>query len=182
MAGGILESIPENLILISEYDGRIDFTCDSEPLDEFVREQAREFSQRRLGETWLLCVDGEVVAFYTLAPASVPDSDYTGDEAPEFERLDDVRYPIPALLIARFGVATAYQGREIGRALIDYIIVWTEKQELPFWFIQVDSKVESVPFYRKLNFVTSGVEENEAGITSMYYPLAPRVDEHLADR
>lgn len=175
--------IPEDLVLISEYEHSLaDFQCGSEPLDEFIHDQAREFSERRLGETWLLCDDDEVIAFYTLAPASVPDSDYAGDETPEFEKLDDIHYPIPALLIARFGVAEAYQGDGIGSVLVDFIIVWAEQQDLPFWFIEVDSKEQSVGFYKDLNFVTSGEEDDETGITSMYYPLAPRVDERLAER
>lgn len=174
--------VPEDLVLISEYDGSTSsFTCGSEPLDEFIQEQALEFSHRHLGETWLLCNDDDIVAFYTLAPASVPNDSYSGDETPEFGKLDDVHYPIPALLIARFGVATEYQGRGIGSELIDYIIVWAEQQELPFWFIQVDSKEESIQFYKRLTFVTSGEEANERGITSMYYPLAPRVGERLAN-
>jgi GNAT superfamily N-acetyltransferase len=175
--------IPEDLVLISEYDGSLsDFTCGSGPLDEFIREEAREFSQRQLGETWLLCDGEDVLAFYTLAPASVPNQEYSGDETPEFEKLSDITYPIPALLIARFGVADECRGDGIGRTLIDYIIVWAEQQDLPFWFVQVDSKEESIGFYKRMNFVTSGEEDDETGITSMYYPLAPRVDERLADR
>lgn len=112
--------IPEDLIPIREYGQTIDyFTCSSEPLDEFLREEAVEFSERHLGETWLLCDEGDVVAFYTLAPASVPNDEYSGTETPEFEKLDDIRYPIPALLIARLGVSEEYQGRGIGSALVD---------------------------------------------------------------
>jgi GNAT superfamily N-acetyltransferase len=174
--------IPEDLIPIREYGQTIDyFTCSSDPLDEFIREEAVEFSERHLGETWLLCDEGDVVAFYTLAPASVPNDEYSGTETPEFEKLDDIRYPIPALLIARLGVSEEYQGRGIGSALVDYIIVWAEEQPLPFWFVQVDSKEQSVAFYRDLNFVTSGAEPDEQGITSMYYPLAPRIEDRLGD-
>lgn len=129
-----------------------------------------------------MCNEEDVVAFYTLAPASVPNSGYSGDETPEFGKLDDITYPIPALLIARFGVAEAYQEEGIGSELIDYIIVWAEHQELPFWFVQVDSKEDSIGFYKSLNFVTSGKEANETGITSMFYPLAPRVGERLGNR
>lgn len=175
--------VPKDLVRITEYGESItDFMCGSDPLDEFIHEQALEFSKRHLGETWLLCNEDDVVAFYTLAPASVPNSEYSGDETPEFGKLDDIAYPIPTLLIARFGIAEEYQGRGIGSELIDYIIVWAEQQELPFWFVQVDSKEESVDFYKNLNFVTSGEEVDESGITSMYYPLAPRVGERLADR
>lgn len=174
--------VPEDLVLISEYDEPLtDFRCGSEPLDEFIHDEATEFSERRLGETWLVCDEEEILAFYTLAPASVRNSEYSGDETSEFEKLDDIRYPIPALLVARFGVAEEYHGDGIGGTLIDYIIVWAEQQDLPFWFIHVDSKEGSIEFYKKLNFVTSG-EDDKSGITSMYYPLAPRVDERLADR
>lgn len=178
MSEDVSTAIPEDLVLISEYDGTLaDFTCGSAPIDEFIRDQAREFSERCLGETWLLCRGDDVAAFYTLAPASVANSDYSGDETPEFGNLDDFPYPVPALLIARFGVAEEYQNRGIGRNLIDYLIVWADHQDLPFWFVQVDAKEQSIEFYRNLHFVTSGQETDESGITSMYYPLAPRADD-----
>lgn len=183
MVADIPVTIPEDLVLIREYDNpTTGFSCGLEPLDEFIQEQALEFSRRHLGETWLLCDGDDIIAFYTLAPASVPNSGYSGDETPEFGKLDDISYPIPALLIARFGVEERYQERAIGSTLVDYIIVWAEQQDLPFWFIQVDSKAESIGFYKSLNFVTSGAEADETGITSMYYPLAPRIDERLANR
>ncbi|ERG92087.1 MAG: acetyltransferase [Haloquadratum walsbyi J07HQW1] len=176
MTDDLTADIPEELILISEFQGSLStFSCGSDPLDEFIQEQAHEFSERLLGETWLLCDGDDVAAFYTLAPASVPNDDYTGDETPEFGKLDDIPYPIPALLIARFGVAEEYQNQSIGSTLVDYIIVWAEEQDLPFWFIQVDSKPESIGFYESLSFVTSGAESDEESITSMFYPLSPRI-------
>lgn len=127
VVGGYEIEIPEDLVLISAYRGSLsEFTCGSEPLDEFIQEEALEFSRRRLGETWLLCDNEDPLAFYTLAPASVPNSEYSGDETPEFEKLSDIHYPIPALLLARFGVADSYRHDGIGSALIDYLIVWAE--------------------------------------------------------
>jgi ribosomal protein S18 acetylase RimI-like enzyme len=174
---GIDITIPDDLVVISDYEGSLsNFTCGSEPLDEFIREQAREYSQRHLGETWLLCSEGHLLAFYTLVPASVPNEDYTGNEAEEMSNLDDFGYPVPALHLARIGVANEYRGNGIGKELVDYIIVWAENQDLPFWLIELVSKEESIEFYKRLNFVTSGEEDDENGHTTMFYPLAPRIN------
>lgn len=168
-------TIPDDLVLVSEYDGSLsEFTCGNGDLDEFIWEQAREYSHRQLGETWLLCGDDELLAYYTLAPASVNNEEYTGDESSEMENLEDFHLPVPALHLARLGVADAYQGSSIGGELIDYIIIWAENQAVPFWMIEVVSKEESIEFYKRLNFVTSGCEENEEDHTTMYYPLANR--------
>lgn len=180
MPDGFDFELPEDLLLISEYPHEVDgFSCGSEPLDEFINDQALEFSERQLGETWLLCEDDEIVAFYTLAPASVPDGSYSGDETPEFERLEDIRYPIPALLIARFGVVESRHGEGIGTELVDYIIAWASHQELPFWFITLDAKEDAIEFYKRLNFVTSGEADEGEGNTEMFYPLAPRIEERI---
>lgn len=169
---GIEITIPEDIVVISEYEDSLsDFTCGNADLDEFIQDQAREYSHRRLGETWLVCSDGQLLAFYTLAPASVNNEDYTGDESAEMERLEDFPLPVPALHLARLGVAEPYQGSGIGSELIDYIIIWAQKQAIPFWMIEVVSKEDSIDFYKRLNFVTSGREENEENHTTMYYPL-----------
>jgi hypothetical protein len=141
--------IPEELILISEFQGSLStFSCGSDPLDEFIQEQAHEFSERLLGETWLLCDGDDVAAFYTLAPASVPNDDYTGDETPEFGKLDDIPYPIPALLIARFGVAEEYQNQSIGSTLVDYIIVGLKSKIFRFGLSKSTQNPNQLDFTR----------------------------------
>lgn len=172
---GIEIIIPDDVTIISEYEGCLkNFTCGNDGLDEFIQDQARGYSERCLGETWILHSNENILGFYTLAPSSVGNDEYTGDEAAEMSNLDGFRYPVPALHLARLGVAEEYREHGIGSELVDYIIAWAENQTIPFWMIELVSKEESIGFYKRLNFVTSGDEDDENGHTTMFYPIAPR--------
>lgn len=89
------------------------FACGVDALDEFLVKQA--LSDRRAGKsrTYVACRGRRVVAYFSLATASVAASDAT-------ERAVRGQGPqaIPAILLARFTVDRAEQGRGLGGALL----------------------------------------------------------------
>ena len=88
------------------------FSCDKEPLDNFLRTYALQNQANGSSKTYVGLAGNRVIAYYSLAVGSV-----LFDDAPERMAKGLARDPIPILLMARFAVDLQYQGRGVGRGL-----------------------------------------------------------------
>lgn len=89
------------------------FDCGKEPLNEFLVKHAQQNQAGGGARTYVLARGSRVVAYYSLAPASV-----LPDDAPNRVLKGQGRYPVPVILMARFAVDRAEQGRGLGKALL----------------------------------------------------------------
>lgn len=89
------------------------FDCGKAPLNEFSQRYALMGAQSGNSRTFVV-VDGEdqVVGYYSLAAAAIEHED-----APPRVTQGQPRYPLPAILMARFAVDGSPQGQGLGRAL-----------------------------------------------------------------
>jgi GNAT superfamily N-acetyltransferase len=89
------------------------FDCGEAELNRFLVRFALGNQQASVSQTYLGLVNENVIGFYTLVASEVRHEDAS-------ERLSTglVRHPVPLMLLARMGVDTAWQGKQIGAGLL----------------------------------------------------------------
>ena len=95
---------------------RSGFSCGSEPLDRYFREQVTQDVRRRVTACFVAVEESssKIAGYYTLAAAGVPLPDTPASQA---KRLP--RYPsVPVARMGRLAVDQAYRGRKLGSHLL----------------------------------------------------------------
>jgi GNAT superfamily N-acetyltransferase len=142
---------PFSIAPLDRTHDRASFHSGSEALDRYLRERASQDVRRRIAGCFIAIDDqGRIAGFYTLAAASV-----ALDELPERMAKGLPRYPtVPAVLIGRLAVATAYHGKGLGSALIADAIIRTDQLGIGAFAVIVDAKDErAAAFYRANGFL-----------------------------
>lgn len=88
-----------------------EFDCEVPTIDGWLQNQAHRNEASGASRTYVVAVDGAVVAFYSLSAFSLQRSVVTG----RVSRMPD---PIPAILIGRLAVDRSFSGRQIGTGLL----------------------------------------------------------------
>jgi GNAT superfamily N-acetyltransferase len=127
------------------------FACGSEPLDRYFRTQVTQDIRRRIAKC-SVAVDtttGAVAGYYTLSAASLALA-----EAPDALAKALPRYPaVPAVLMGRLAVATAVQGRQLGRAMLAHAIEYVATSNIGAYAIVIDAKDDRAQrFYERHGF------------------------------
>ncbi len=90
-----------------------DFDCGKAPLNDFLHLYALANSQSGNSRTFVVAdADHRVRGYYSLAATAI-----VHEAAPTRVKQGQPRHPIPAILMARFGVDVRHQGQGLGRAL-----------------------------------------------------------------
>lgn len=112
--------------------------------------------------------EGDIAGFYTLAATHVP-----MDALPPETTKKLPRYPVvPAILMGRLAVATKYQRRGLGRALLADAIIRTSGLGIGAFALIVDAKDKAaVEFYEANGLVRI---PNEA--RRLFLPIATALD------
>lgn len=146
-------STPQYIIVrLSAAHDRTNFASGDGPLDKFLKEQAVQAMRDRVCAVFVATPvndPAQVVGYYTLSPATLP-----AQGVPEELRAKLPRYPeLPAALLGRLAVDTAYAGRGLGALLVANALRRTEAQrELPVMFLVVDAYPQARGFYQNLGF------------------------------
>ena len=132
---------------------RASFSCGVEPLDNYLKKQARQDVKKRVAAVFVLTPDGRIIAgYYTLSQFSVDLGIVPQDVA---RRLP--KYPIvPATLIGRLAVSTAYRGQGLGELLLMDALhrSLTLSRQIASAAVIVDAKDDqAMTFYRKYGFL-----------------------------
>jgi ribosomal protein S18 acetylase RimI-like enzyme len=134
----------------AEHD-RSSLHCGEEALDRYLQTQATQDIRRRIANCFVAieAATGRVVAYYTIAAASIPFVDLPKEES---KRLP--RYPtLPALRIGRLAVDETFQGRGLGAALLVDSARRSLQSPLAVYALLVDAKNDqAVAFYQKFGF------------------------------
>lgn len=89
------------------------FDCGKTDLNRFLVQFVLGNQQASVSQTYLGLVDENVIGFYTLVASEV-----RYEDAPERLTKGLARHPVPLMLLARMGVDTAWQGKQIGAGLL----------------------------------------------------------------
>ena len=93
------------------------FECGDAALDGWLVDRARRNKADRSSRTWVVSVEGRVVAYYASSAAVVLRVDATKRAARNQPN------PLPAVLLGRLAVDLRYQGQGLGAALLKHFIV-----------------------------------------------------------
>ena len=138
---------------LGPHHDRAGFSCGVEPLDNYLKKQARQDVKKRVAAVFVYTPDGKTIGgYYTLSQFSV---DLGMLPQAIARRLP--RYPIvPATLIGRLAVSTALRGQGIGELLLMDALHRSLRlsKQIASTAIIVDAKDErAMSFYRKYGFL-----------------------------
>lgn len=139
------------------------FDCGNRDLNDFLTtEEVEKYENEGLGTTHLVYFKGELVAYFTVSFGSLYVEYLKSWKS--FSKIAQMKIDsIPAVMIGRLGVATAYHGRGIGRALIRYIagLALETRGKLAVRLIILQSYPESFEFYLKCGFQFTTLTKRE---------------------
>lgn len=98
---------------LSSADSAEAFDCGQPALNQFLQRHALVNQKANSAQTWVCCLRGEVVGFYSLAVGSVDPED-----APARVMKGLARHPVPVMILARIAVDRDHQGKGLGKALL----------------------------------------------------------------
>jgi GNAT superfamily N-acetyltransferase len=136
---------------LAAHHDRSRFSCGSDMLDRYFREQVSQDVKRRIATCFVAVsvTAQELAGYYTLAAAGVALSDLP----PEIVRKLP-RYPVvPAVLLGRLAVERQYQGQGLGGVLLADELTRTAQAEVGVFAMLVDAKDETAQrFYEHYGF------------------------------
>jgi len=89
-----------------------DFDCGAASLNDWLKKRALRNQVSGASRTFVVCDDGRVVAYYTLASSAVALDSATG----RLRR--NMPDPIPVVVLGRLAVDVCFQSRGLGRGLL----------------------------------------------------------------
>ncbi len=142
---------------------RSQFSCGSEPLDRYLKEQASQDARKRAAAPFVL-VETEskrIAGYYTLSATNINVDDLTPQLV---KRLKLPRYPrLPATLIGRLARDVNFPGQRLGELLLLDALSRASRtsREIASTAVIVDAKDErAIAFYRSFAFLTFPEIEN----------------------
>lgn len=98
------------------------FDCGQPALNEFLRRFALVNQQANSAQTYVTCLSGSVVGFYSLAVGSV-----APEKASPRVSKGMPQHPLPVMILARLAVDLDHQGAGLGKALLRDALLRTAK-------------------------------------------------------
>jgi len=139
--------------LLGPNHDRAAFSCGVEALDTYLYQQAAQDLKKRVAIPFVITPDGKTIAgYYTLSQYAVQ-LDYVPPEVAK--RLPKCPV-VPATLLGRLAVATAFRGRGLGETLLMDALyrALQHSRELASAGVVVDAKdTAALAFYRKYGFL-----------------------------
>lgn len=98
---------------LASSDSTEGFDCGQPALNQFLQRYALVNQKANSTQTYVCCLCGEVVGFYSLAVGSVDPEDAS---ARVMKGL--AKHPVPVMILARLAVDREHQGNGLGKALL----------------------------------------------------------------
>jgi predicted GNAT family N-acyltransferase len=129
------------------------FTCSSEPLQRYLRNQAKQDARKHAAVVYVLTPNGRTIAgYYTLSQFSIKLHDIPFETARGLARYPDV----PATLIGRLALDDNYRGKGLGeKLLLDALQrCLVQSRQIASCAVVVDAKdAQAKDFYQKYGFL-----------------------------
>lgn len=148
------EDCPFRIDALTRAHDRAAFSCGSEPLDRYLRQQARQDAEKRVAAAFVLTEPPapRVLGYYTLSASVVELGELPATMAKKLPR-----YPqLPVTLLGRLAVAQGMKGRGFGQLLLVDAMrrSLAAAGEIAAMALLVDAKDESAEaFYRHFGFL-----------------------------
>jgi GNAT superfamily N-acetyltransferase len=136
---------------------RAAFSCEAEPLERYLKQQANQDLRKDLSVTYVLTPTenrSRIAGYYTVSSDNIPIDDLSADLV---KKLKLPHYnAIPATLIGRLARDSSYRGKGIGELLLSNALklAWETSHRIASWAVTVDSKDEKAHrFYLDFGFI-----------------------------
>lgn len=142
---------------LAKHHDRAAFDCGKEPLNRFIREQAKQNANRHLGVTHVVAEkpgSSQIQGYFTLVTRTVESV-----SVPSKKRLP--HGPIGVILLGRLAVDSKFQGRQLGRRMllrsmaevqraaqnvgIYALVLDTIDEEAKQWYLNLDFGFQEFP-------------------------------------
>lgn len=139
---------------LSKRHDRSAFTCGSEALDRYLKQQARQDADKRVAAPFVLVTppDANVLGYYTLSASTVQ-----VDAIPEDQARKLPRYPLlPVTLLGRLAVDQTLKGKGAGSFLLMDALYRSlaSASQIAAMAVVVEAKDDqAAAFYRHFNFI-----------------------------
>ena len=153
------------------------FDCGSEPLNQFLKQTARQHAQRGISRTFVLIEDADaepkpILGFFSLNLCQIKPESLATEEAKKLPR------HIPAVRLGRLAVAKHLQGQGLGKILLaaaleKFLNIFKTAGGIGLFVNAKDQKAKS--FYEHFGFVSLPSNELE-----LFLPVST-IREALAD-
>ena len=136
-----------------------EFYCGHASLDHWLLRYARQAQNSGSARTFVVCDGDRVAGYFSLTVGQIDTL-----EAPERVRRGMGQYPIPVVILARLAVDTAYQGKGLGRGMLQdairrTIAVADQAGIRALLTHPIDAGAEA--FYRRFGFEPTTVREQQ---------------------
>jgi predicted GNAT family N-acyltransferase len=149
---------------------RAAFSCGKEPLDNYLKTQARKAIEKNLAAVFVYTDGAKIAGYYTLSSFAVK-----LDEIPEALAKKLTKMPlVPATLIGRLARNIEFRGKGIGEILLVDALkkAYRNSKEVASWAVIVDAKdAEAIAFYKRFGFVEFSTVESR-----MFLPMISIAD------
>jgi GNAT superfamily N-acetyltransferase len=95
------------------------FECGEPALDTWLKRRALQNEESGASRTYVMCAGQEVAGYYALATGAIAHADAVG----RIKR--NMPDPVPVIIIGRLAIASRFQGRGIGAALLSDAVLRT---------------------------------------------------------
>ena len=133
------------------------FDCGDNDLNEFLRDNALNFTEKRIANTYVLEDNGRIAAYFCLLNDKVSQQESSNNKwkklkkgFPEGKQFSSY----PAIKIGRFAISSDYRGLNLGTILMDKIkkMLNSNSYFSAFRYLTVDAYLSAIGFYEKNNF------------------------------
>lgn len=158
-----------SLIRLEDKTDLSDFSCDHEDLDDFLHNEAIEYTNHLLGVTYLFRKDKtkDIVGFFTVSNASLNLKEIKRSKKKQIDKSIPFvkrRTSYPAVLIGRLGVSKDFKGNKVGKQILDFVKAWfryDNKTGCRFIIVDAYNDKNVLEFYKKNDFIFLEPEEDE---------------------
>jgi predicted GNAT family N-acyltransferase len=169
----LIRLTPEHLIK--------DFDCEDNDLNEFLHNDAKNFSNQLISVSYILENDEDTIAFFSISNDKISIKEIGGH--PEKWAIFKKLFPdskdlksYPAVKIGRLAVNKKYKGQNYGTSIIHFLINWfTVNNKTGCRFMTVDAYSKSLAFYEKVGFKYLTEKDQGRDTRLMYIDLFPYI-------
>lgn len=152
------------------------FDCGDNDLNDFLFEDAKNFLEKRIANTFVLEDEGRIVAYSSLLNDKISRLEITNSRWKKIkDSFPDNKHfrSYPSIKIGRFAVSKDYRGQHVGSDLMAMIkTILNENQDYSaFRFITVDAYISAIPFYEKNGFKQLTQKDEDEHTRLMYYDM-----------
>lgn len=165
------------IVRISPCYNFLSFDCSDPDLNEFLRNDAKNYLKKLLAVTYIVEYDNVAVAFFSLSNDKISSEDCGSNN--RFKTLFKEKMPggkryrsYPAVKLGRFAVHKDYQGQKLGSKLLDYIKgFFLNNNKTGCQYITVDAYERSLTFYKNNGFEFFNEKDKKKDTRQMYFSL-----------